>query len=264
MSGVETRSESCTMSFMGELNDIRVADLLYLLELRRQTGRLAISSNGEEVSLYLERGQLVLVTSSNASLRLGRMLIRLGILDEDRLREALQAQEQFARGQPLGRVLLSYDFVTEEQLSACVEEQCVEILARVISASDGIFAYHQESSAPPGTLIIPLNADRIVLEATRRSDELSTMRNLLPKEQAPLMLSDTIEEVAETLTDLEVYLAATMQPGPISIREIASMGLMDELELWRTVLSLRERGHIIVATSDDLSTVASTPTRPDR
>jgi hypothetical protein len=76
------------MSFMGELRDIGVADLLYLLALRRQTGRLAVSSNGEEVSLYLERGQLVLVTSSNAGLRLGRMLIRLGIVDSDRLREA--------------------------------------------------------------------------------------------------------------------------------------------------------------------------------
>ena len=247
------------MSFMGELRDIGVADLLYLLALRRQTGRLAVSSNGEEVSLYLERGQLVLVTSSNAGLRLGRMLIRLGILDNDRLREALQTQEQFARGQPLGRVLLAYDFVTEEQLSACVEEQCVEILARVISASGGIFAYHRDSTVPPGTMIIPLNADRIVLEATRRSDEVSTMRSLLPREQAPLMLSDTIDEVAETLTDQEVYLAATLQPGPISIREIASMGLMDELELWRTVLSLRERGHIIVGATDDLSAPAGVP-----
>jgi len=247
------------MSFMGELNDIGVADLLYLLALRRQTGRLAISSSGEEVSLYLERGQLVLVTSSNASLRLGRMLIRLGILDGDRLREALQAQEQFARGQPLGRVLLTYDFVTEEELSACVEEQCVEILARVISASDGIFAYDRESNVPLGTLIIPLNADRIVLEATRSSDELSTMRSLLPKEQAPLMLSETIDEVADSLSDPEVYLAAALQPGPISIREIASMGLMDELKLWRTVLSLRERGHIIVGTSDEHSPVARAP-----
>lgn len=247
------------MSFMGELADIGVADLLYLLALRRQTGRLAVSSNGEEVSLYLERGQLVLVTSSNAGLRLGRMLIRLGILDNDRLREALQTQEQFARGQPLGRVLLAYDFITEAQLSACVEEQCVEILARFISATDGIFAYHRESAVPNGTLIVPLNADRIVLEATRRSDELSSMRNLLPRDEAPLMLSETIDAVAETLTDPEVYLAATLQPGPISIKEIAALGLMDELELWRTVLSLRERGHIIVGTADEFPVIDGNP-----
>jgi hypothetical protein len=246
------------VSFMGELSDIGVADLLYLLALRRQTGRLAISSSGEEVSLYLERGQLILVTSSNATLRLGRMLIRLGILDNDRLREALQIQEQYGQGQPLGRVLLAYDFVSEAELSSCVEEQCVEILSRVISATNGIFVYHRDSAAPAGTMIIPLNADRIVLEATRRSDELSTLRSLLPKENAPLMLSDTIEAAAETLSDPEVYLAATLQPGAVSIQEIARVGLMEELELWRTVLSLRERGHITVGAADDLP-VSATP-----
>ena len=239
------------MSFMGELRDIGVADLLYLLALRRQTGRLAVSSNGEEVSLYLERGQLILVTSSNASLRLGRMLIRLGILDKDRLREALQIQEQHCQGQPLGRVLLNYDFISESQLSACVEEQCIEILSRVISASDGIFVYHRGTAAQAGTMIIPLNADRIVLDATRRSDDLSTMRGLLPNEHAPLMLSDTIDEVADSLSDHEVYFAATLQPGAISIHEVSNLGLMDELELWRTVLSLRERGHIIVGMSNE-------------
>ena len=42
------------MSFMGELSDIGVADLLYLLALRRQTGKLAVGANGDEVSLYLD------------------------------------------------------------------------------------------------------------------------------------------------------------------------------------------------------------------
>ena len=247
------------MSFMGELRDIGVADLLYLLALRRQSGRLAVSSNGEEVSLYLERGQLILVTSSNASLRLGRMLIRLGFLDDDRLREVLQIQEHHCQGQPLGRVLLDYDFISESQLSACVEEQCIEILSRVISASDGIFVYHRGTAASAGTMIIPLNADRIVLDATRRSDELSTMRSLLPSENAPLMLSETINDVAEYLSDHEVFLAASLQAGAVSIHDVSNLGLMEELELWRTVLSLRERGHIIVSAPDDAKGSRSQP-----
>src|SRR5215212_6105168 len=69
------------VAFMGELSDISVADLLYLLSLRRQSGKLSISANGDEVNLFLSRGQLALVTSSNLTLRLGRMLVRLGMLD---------------------------------------------------------------------------------------------------------------------------------------------------------------------------------------
>ena len=91
------------MSFMGEINDIGVADLLYLLALRQQSGRLSVVANGDEVSLYIEHGKMVLVTSSNMALRLGRMLVRLEFLTNDRLREALRLQEQIAAGGRLAR-----------------------------------------------------------------------------------------------------------------------------------------------------------------
>jgi hypothetical protein len=234
------------LSFMGELRDIGVADLLYLLALRRQTGKLAISCNGEEVSLFLDRGQLILVTSSNMSLRLGRMLVRMGFLDADGLRDALQSQEQIGRGRPLGRLLLERGYVTEAQLSACVEEQCVEILGRVISSDHGTFVYHRGATAPPGTEIVPLNADRIVMEATSRTDEMTMLRELLPDDHAPLMLTDGILEQADTLSDVEVFLAAALQPGATSALELATSGIMEERMLWRTLIGLRDRGLIVV------------------
>lgn len=241
------------MAFMGELRDIGVADLLYLLALRRQTGKLAISSNGEEVGLFLDCGQLILVTSSNMSLRLGRMLIRMGFLDADGLRDALQSQEQSGRGKPLGRVLLERGYVTEAQLSACVEEQCIEILARVISADVGTFVYHQGSTVPPGTEIVPLNADRIVLEATRRTDEIARLRALLPNDHALVMLTDAILEKADTLTDDEVFLATSLQAGARSVRELAMAGIMEERSLWRALIAMRDRGVIVIGEGSPLA-----------
>jgi hypothetical protein len=242
---------------MGELSDIGVADLLYLLALRRQTGKLAVSANGDEVSLYLDRGQLIMVTSSNMSLRLGRMLVRLGYLTQDELREALHIQEQQGRGQPLGSILIQHGYITDTGLSQCVEEQCVEILARVIAAQHGIFVYHRGATVAPGTEIVPLNADRIVLEATRRTDELITLRNLLPGENAPLMLSTSVDDVADTLTDAEVFVAASLQNGAASLLEIATRLAMEEGVLWRTVVSMRERGLIIAGKEPMDATLAT-------
>lgn len=241
------------MSFMGELSDIGVADLLYLLALRRQTGKLAVSANGDEVSLFLERGQLILVTSSHMALRLGRMLVQMNVLDPDRLREALQLQEQSGKGQPLGRLLLSHGYVTEEQLSACVEEQCVAILARVIAADRGIFVYHRDAPIPPNTEIVPLNADRIVLAATSRTDELLRLRGALPDNDAPLMLSAAIEDVADTLSDAEVFVAAALQAGASSLAELTVRLGMEDLALWRTIVAMRTRGLLVAG---DPTTVA--------
>lgn len=236
------------MSFMGELSDIGVADLLYLLALRRQTGKLAISANGDEVNLYLDRGQLILVTSSNMALRLGRMLVRMNVLDPERLREALQLQERSGGGQPLGRILLDHGYITEEHLSACVEEQCVAILARVIAADRGIFVYHRGTAVPPNTEVVPLNSDRIVLEATQRTDELLTLRDALPDDNAPLMLSTAVDDVADTLTDAEIFVAAALQAGASSLLELTSRLGMEDVALWRTVVSMRDRGLIVAGT----------------
>ena len=233
------------MAFLGELSDIGVADLLYLLALRRQTGKLAISANGDEVSLFLQSGQIVLVTSSNMALRLGRMLNRMGYLTPNRLREALQHQDKSHHGKPLGAILIEREFITEEQLARCVEEQCVEILARVIGADRGIFVFHRDMTAHELTALVPLNSDHILLEASHRADELARLRELLPEPTAPLMLSPEWEEVTGSLTDIEVLVTAALDGRTMSLSEIRSQLDLQELTLWRSVVDLRARGLIV-------------------
>jgi hypothetical protein len=229
---------------MGELSDIGVADLLYLLALRRQTGKLAVSSGGEEVSLYLDRGQLILVTSTNPKLRLGRMLVSLGTLDSSLLKEALQLQEQRSRGLPLGRLLLQYGYISERQLSECVEEQCVQILSRVIAAEQGVFVFYLDATVPQGTEIVPLNADRIVLESTRRTDEVVRLRMAIPGGDSPILLNSTIDQMADTLTDQEVDIAAAIHSGAFTVGDIRASTGFDEITLLRTLLDMRQRGLI--------------------
>lgn len=245
---------------MGELSDIGVADLLYLLALRRQTGKLSISTQGDEATLFLDKGQLSSVSSSNMGLRLGRMLIRLGYLNPDQLREALQQQEGTSRGRGLGKILIDRGLITEEELAKCVEEQCVEILARVIAADRGMFVFQRSSSTPNRTENVPLNSDRIVLEATRRTDELKTLREMLPDPSTPLMLSPAIDEVADRLNEQEVFVAATLQAGAASLSEIASSVVMEEATLWKAVVSLQKRGLLLVGLGRDELTIPAPET----
>jgi hypothetical protein len=237
------------VSFMGELSDIGVADLLYLLALRRQTGKLSISTQGDEATLFLEKGQLSFVSSTNMSLRLGRMLIRLGYIEVEQLRTALKQQET-GHGKGLGRILIERGWITEAELARCVEEQCVEILSRVIAADRGMFIYQRSTTPPKRTENVPLNSDRIVLEATSRTDELMSLRKLLPDPSTPLMLSPKVDELSDTLSESEVFVAASLQAGAASLSEIASSVVMEEIALWRTVISLRERGLLLTGVAN--------------
>lgn len=89
------------MALLDDLSDVGVPDILSLLGLRRHSGGLTIPANGGEVQLFLEGGWPVPVSSSNLALRLGRTLLRFGLLDHEQLREALQEQEVVGYGRPL-------------------------------------------------------------------------------------------------------------------------------------------------------------------
>jgi hypothetical protein len=235
------------MSFLGDISEIGVADLLYMLALRQQSGRLSVIADGQDISLLIDQGRMVHVTSSNSALRLGRTLIRMEFLTADRLRDALRRQEQLGGTKPLGSILIDDGYITEAELQLCVEEQCIEVLSHVISASSGNFVFHAGSRVPPGTEIVSLNSDRILLEAARRTDTLAALRGMLPEDSAPLMLSPDIDDNADTLTDTEVLVASALYDRPANLRGLSSSIPVDNATLWQTVIGMRARGWIVDA-----------------
>jgi len=103
---------------------------------------------------------------------------------------------------------------------------------------------------------VPLNSDRILLEATRRTDEITRLRTMLPDELAPLMLGPTFESEADKMSDNEIVVASALYEKPTNLRELTDRVPFDEVTLWRTILHMRERGWIIAGKSDAAFTEA--------
>jgi hypothetical protein len=156
----------------GNLRDFGVVDLLYLLALRRQTGRLTIRTPSISATLSLVDGRLAMVRSSDPALRLGQVLIGAGCLGARRLRTALRQQARIPEPLPLGRILLTRGWLSEDDLARGLEAQSVAILARLIAAETGAFAYRRDAVPPAQVASAPLATDRLILEAIRRADEL--------------------------------------------------------------------------------------------
>lgn len=177
------------MALIAKLGDIEIEDLVQLIVLRRQSGRLSVSADGVAASLYFADGRLVLVGSSDPALRLGQACLRRGILDEQRLDGALRAQEGDRQGLPLGRLLLARGWATIEDLTHGLEEQGVAVLAKVMAAQAGTLVFRRNVPVPPRTALVPLRADRIIFEATRRLDERTLALPNAPS--TDLLLSET-------------------------------------------------------------------------
>ena len=234
------------MAFMGETADIGLAELLSVLARHRHTGRLAVTLDGDEMQLYLERGQVILVSSTDHALRLGRLLIRLGIVQQDHLDQVLREQDRHGKGKPLGELLLAHGRVTKEQLARAASEQAIEALTRVIIAEHGTFMFSRGTKPTTRQGLVSLNADSIVLEASRRADEMMTLRTILPPRDAPLTLTPRSEWPAgETVNATEARVISALSEFPASLDELADRLPVLTVALWRAVVALGERGVLV-------------------
>jgi hypothetical protein len=240
------------LSTIGELSDISVTDLIDIFTRRGRTGRLVVKAGGQEVHLYFEDGRILLISSTDITIRLGRMLIRQGLLDTQRLLEALHLQSEAGSKRPLGQMLLDRDWVTRADLTRCVEEQSIEALARAISAEPGLFVFEAGVSRPAYVEPVPLDPSILLRAAQERTEALRVLRDQLPQPGTPLSINTSNPESSGAIDDLgapEAMIVTVLRTGPKSYGELSYHVALDELTLGVAVLTLIERKLLLAGTN---------------
>ena len=253
------------MQVAGELGDFDLAGIVQLLGGNRASGRLHVTTGGNHVALYLDAGRLVAVASTGLPLRLGRILRQHGLVTDRQVREALEVQKAEGRQRTIGEILVAQGRVTEAQIDACVHEQCVAVLARVLAAGQGSFVYKQGVRPPARGRALPLEAHTVLLEALRRVDELGRLRALLPPTDAILTVSDPVDGTAVPLSATEAQIVRALGVGVATVRELIDNVQVEETVLLRALVALRKCG-VVVASSgrDGLPLRPSNPEVADR
>lgn len=234
------------MAFMGETTDVGVAELLSVLARRGHTGRLHINSGGEEVQVVLNGGKVTQVTSSHHSLRIGRVLVRMGVVGEDDLNEAVRAQVGQQSAKPLGQILTARGLATQTDLACAAEEQATDALSRVFGAHDGTFFFTGAAAERTRPGLMALNAEGIVLEATRRADEIQALRRMAPPANAVLTLNRASIPIGNQLPEHSQRVIRVLSMGPLTVSELVAQLAEDERVVLRGIVGLQERGIIDV------------------
>lgn len=231
------------MATIGELSDFSVSDLMMIISQRQRTGRLVVKSGGEQVTLYFEGGQLVRVNSGDIALRIGRMLVRQGLLDTPRLLEALHLQSEAGADVPIGEVLLGNGWITEADLSRCLEEQSIEVLCRAMTSGPGVFTFDPDLQVKRSGDITPLDPVALIKIAVERTAALAVLHERLPDHLTPIYLSvpqTAVPDLLRTLDPPEAAIIGVLKSGPRTYPELAIMAALDEMSLGASVLTLLE------------------------
>jgi hypothetical protein len=240
------------MTGEGLLGWFSVVATLEVLGLRRRTGKIQVVADGDVYGVHVDAGRVILATSSNQALRLGLLLLRRGLVDPLYLQDVLRGRRPAGERPALGRILVTEGAISRADLAAGVEEQCVEVISRILDFDAATFLFAGDDPVVNTIEIVPLDTDDLLAQAVRRQRERMAMRAmdlLLPPPSARLKLAVQLALVSVKLTDPELLVALAVDRGTTTLDALAVTVPLDRLTLRRTVIGLMERGYLVVATS---------------
>ena len=188
------------MGLSGNLKTMLPGDLLQWLSLGQKTGTLVISNDRVEKRIFFRIGRIISSASNDPREYLGQFLMSHGYLTEAELKKAMEVQLQ--SGILLGKILVMIEVITERDLQRLMRLKAEEEIYDIFLWTDGEFYFLDDEL--PQMEMIPLQVDvtGIIMEGTRRVDEWTRIREVIPNEAViPVALGEIdtseFEEVEE-------------------------------------------------------------------
>jgi len=128
------------MTFAGELQDSRPADLLAAVALIEQSGKLRLVRRHDEGIVLLDHGQILYAATSTVRETLGSILIAQEQITREQLEAALELQQRTG-DKRLGAILVDQGIISSEIVTEAVREQITGALADLTSWKTGRYEF---------------------------------------------------------------------------------------------------------------------------
>jgi hypothetical protein len=229
----------------GSLDDFTLPDIFRLLSVTKKTGSLDVERSAGQGTVYFREGDVYFAESSLSKELLGQKLVKAGAITSSQLMKALDAQAA-SDGQRLGEVLVADGLVDEEQLETAVRGQIEDAVFDLLRWELGEFSWNLGAEVSP-EVILSVSVENLIMEASRRLDELVVIQRKIPSEQSVLTMAATPPEGAvEINITPDEWRVMVMVNGQRTVQEIADGVQLDVFQTMRTLYGLVSAGLIEV------------------
>ncbi len=142
-------------AYQGTLARVSLARLLARLHRTAETGRLYVTADRVEKSIFFEHGEPVLVDSNREDELLGEFLISREVITQPQLEDGLARLSEW--GGRLGDALVAVGAIPAHQIFKYLSDQMQEKILEVFTWSDGTWGYFENQQ--PETHGYPLGID---------------------------------------------------------------------------------------------------------
>jgi hypothetical protein len=166
--------------FCGSLATFSAAAVLGQVVSGTRTGRLILVQDTLRRTVSFRDGQILFASSTDSRERLGKMLVRTGILTQAQLDAALP---QVKPGVKLGQALMAVKLLTPQQLYTAMTALVREIVLASIDQAEGVFLFMEGAPQAEDELKLPERTRDLLLQGVKRSEETARLRRLYPATQ---------------------------------------------------------------------------------
>ena len=239
------------MAIAGNLRTMQLSELLQWLSTGLKSGTLVVRGAPGEKRIYFENGR---VTSSSSTLErehLGRFLVGFGFITEEELIRALEVQQESRI--LLGKILVMIGAIKEAELADLVRLKAAETIYDIFLWTEGSFAFID--GEVPQLPMVPISSDvtGIVMEGLRRYDEWQRIKTKITSMR---QIPSLILPVEEALAERDKLILSAVN-GHRAIDQIALETHNPEFHVAKLIYDLMQDGH--VALTGERDEVQATP-----
>jgi CheY-like chemotaxis protein len=222
----------------GNLASVRIVEVLQMLGLQRQTGRLAIKRPGDAVDVYFRDGLVVFASMNCSGTRsameaLLRKSCRVG---EESVEHVLSIMDMTS--QPIDRVLAQEKMLDAKSFVDCLRRHTEAAIFKIMAWNDGEFLF--EKAAPPEFANpVQLKVDDLLLEGARRADEWSLIQQKIPRLDIVFepMIGNAEELTTRGMSDADLKVISYVD-GRRTIQEIIDAVQLGEFDVVKSMFIL--------------------------
>jgi tetratricopeptide (TPR) repeat protein len=167
------------MAIKGSLKEASLPDVLQLLSMGKKSGCLSVTHRNNFGSIFFDKGKISYASIVNRRDRLGDILVKGGLLSQEKLEEAIKAQGK-TRGKRLGELLVDRAMITREALNAQIRVQIEEAVYFLFTWTEGSFNFEADIRPEEQDFLVSINPESLLLEGARRVDEWSLIEKKIP------------------------------------------------------------------------------------
>lgn len=225
------------MALEGSLTDFGLADILQLIYFQRKTGILTLDGRLDKVKLLFIDGNVVGAESRRRidDKRLGRILLKRGLITEGDLDAALEEQKKSKA--KLGAVLIQKESVGKDIIGDIINGQITETVIQIFNWKEGTYEFTAQSIPRDRVLSTSLDTQHLLMEGMRIVDEWSLIRGRITLDTVFRKCGEDAADMNEQEINILKYVN-----GENDVGTIIELSGGDNFEISKALLSLLERG----------------------